>query len=262
MKLLLFTIALLAGLLNGISQGKKLISVKSESPIVFAGVDRPGDLFIILDNGRIRKYNKDGKMIGETAPSIRPALFDTGDGTMSFAYFHERQEMVFFSPDMSVRNTVPVHPEFAIKPWLVCPSRNEVWILDSSDVSLKKTKDRISTIAYDVDWTKGETVSVNNITYMKEYYNFLFVLEKNKSIHILNNLGNHVKKIKLEKADAFHFMGEELYYLEGSTLEFVDLFTAETRTVQLPTTPRLALITDERMMLITGSQVDFYDYHP
>ena len=258
----LLLIALIAIPLMSNGQEKLLKTVPLNGKISFAGVDRPGDLYVVMADGWIRKYDGNGTEIASRKFNTAPTLFDAGDGTRSFAYFRKQQEIVYLSHDMSDADVRPVNPEFAISPWLVCPSRNELWILDSADMSLKKTSGRGTAIAYDVPWTVHKPRSPESITYMREYLNFLFVLRQDSGIYQFNTLGKAINHVNAPKLNWFNFYGEELYYsrdLTGSAqLHFIDLYTKETRDSKMQSI-QYAFLTEERFLVVTVTGIEFYE---
>lgn len=254
----LFVLLLAATSLH--AQQKPFAVVELMDKVVFATIDRPGDLYVSTTSGEIRKFDKDGKLLGTLRlPPLD--LFEAGDGTRSFGFIRDKKQGVAIAYNLSAHQETAIHPEFAISPWLVCPSRNEQWILDSADVSLKKTKGNITAIAYESLWT-SKPPHVNDIVYMREYLNFLFILERGKGIHILNNLGKEIRKIEDTNVTSFNFLGEELYYLSGTAIRFIDLYTTESREITLPAQGLFALLTDERLIIVGERQVQYYVFKP
>ena len=96
----------------------------------------------------------------------------------------------------------------------------------------------------------------------REYQNFVFLLDKKEGIKIYNGVGSLIKTIPQSGLSYFNFIGEELYYLKGNTIQLFDLFTAETREIKLPESAYFALITDERLFLVRHKAVDIYEYKP
>jgi hypothetical protein len=232
---------------------KKVATVSMESMPVFAAVDRPGDLYVVLANNRLMKVDKSGLTINVvTLPSI-PTILDPKDGTRVFAYYHDTQSIESLTPDLSESTFTSLHPEFAVSASLVCPSKNELWILDAADFSLKKTRSNGSAIAYESAFRKTES------KYMREYLNFLFVLDS--GIHILNNLGKEINKLDVN-VPYFSFLGEEIYYPQGNSLVLVDLYTSEKRTLGLPHPARFAFLTDDRLILVDDKNIDFFEFTP
>lgn len=231
---------------------KKIATVKIEDQVAFAAVDRPGDLYVVLVTGKVIKYDKSGSVLGSRQFKNVPTIFDPRDGTRAFAYFRQTQMIESVAPDLSFSDPSPLHPEFAVNAWLVCPSKNELWILDSADFTLKKTREKGTAIAY-------ETPFGHSAVYMREYLNFLFVLDD--GIHILNNLGKEINKINVE-ASGFSFLGEEMYYSSGNTLQLIDLYTSEKRSIALPHKAQFTLLTDDRMILVDNKQIEFFEFKP
>lgn len=231
---------------------KKVASANVPNSISFAAVDRPGDLYVIMNNGEALKFDKNARQTGQRKFKAVPTIFDPKDGTRAFAYHRNTQTLESIAPDLSYADTSPLHPEFAISAWLVCPSKNELWILDSADLTLKKTKEKGNAIAYETSY--GRTAS-----YMREYLNFLFVADH--GIHILNNLGKEISKIDVN-VDDFSFLGEEIYFIQGNSLQLIDLYTSEKRSIDLPHPAKFAFLTDDRMILVSDKSIDFFEFTP
>jgi hypothetical protein len=232
---------------------KKIASVDLANPVAYAAVDRPGDLYVIMTNGDAIKLDKSGTQIGKKKFSSLPTIFDPKDGTRAFAYYRESQTIESIAPDLSFSDATPLHPEFAVSAWLVCPSKNEFWILDTADSTFKKTKANGTAIAYE---TSFET---NKAEYMREYLNFLFVLDN--GIHILNNLGKEIRTLHA-KVRYFSFLGEEIYYPSANSLRLIDLYTTEEREIPLPHPAKYAFLTDDRMILVGEKNVEFFEFKP
>jgi len=238
---------------------KKVASVDITGDVAYAAVDRPGDLYVIMTNGEALKFDKAGKQIGKKKFKSVPTIFDPKDGTRAFAYFRDTQTLESIAPDLSFTDSTPVHPEFAVSAWMVCPSKNEFWILDSADFSLKKTKGRGTSIAYESPFND---TNAENVQYMREYLNFLFILDKQKGIFIQNNLGKTIHKIESKELPYFSFLGEEIYYPSGNSLQLIDLYTTEKRQIALPYPAQFAFLTDDRMILVGNKKIEFFEFTP
>ena len=98
--------------------------------------------------------------------------------------------------------------------------------------------------------------------FVSQYQNFLFLLDPTTGIFVYNSLGKQIRKIPSAGLGHFNFLGEELYYKEEGKLKFLDLFTAETREMNLPTPTDFVLLTDERMIVATKDQVVIFEFTP
>ena len=255
-------VALLLVLVNGYAQQQKIRSVTFPEEVHFAAVDRPGDLYLVLKNGEIRKIDKDGALLGRRKFPSLPDLFDPRDGVLAFAYFRSSQILEYLAPDLSTSSSQMVPEQFAVRPWLVCPTKNEIWILDSADLQLKHTTGTLTAIDRELVWPEPSSASVSQLTYLREYQNFLFVLDRTRGVHVLNPLGKIIKTLGQPGMPHFHFLGEEFYYHTQRGLLLTDLYTAEERTLPLPYACDFALLTDERLFIVSGKKLEVFTFTP
>jgi hypothetical protein len=97
---------------------------------------------------------------------------------------------------------------------------------------------------------------------MREYQNFVFLLNPRKGLYIFNSLGNHLRTVGGPGIANFNFLGEELYFLRNGKLEFFNLFTTETREMNVDPIYTNALITDERLILFAPLTIDIFAIRP
>jgi hypothetical protein len=103
-------------------------------------------------------------------------------------------------------------------------------------------------------------MNIRDITSMREYQGFIFMLVKGTGIVIFNGMGKIIRTIEEKGISSFNFLGEELYYKVKGNLSFFDLFSTETRIVKLPAPCELAVASDEYLYLINGKVVDIYPF--
>ncbi len=227
MRLLFFVIGFL---LSQVAAGQHLpLTVNVDHDIIWAGIDRAGDLFIVLANGTIQKLDKSGKKIGSHKFNTPPTLLDPLDGVQSFFYFREGQRYGTMSYDFSTINEKVLDPAFAVSPWLVCPALRELWILDSADFSIKKTAQNSMTISLESTLKHLPEKKMTDYLGLREYQNYVFLLDKSAGVHMFNPLGRYVRTLGAPGMNYFNFLGEELYYSAGKDLVFIDLYTGERR---------------------------------
>ena len=245
-----------------LSAQNKKITIETSSEIVWAGVDRPGDLFLVLKTGEVQKFNKSGKKIGSHGFKGSPTLFEPMDGVQSFFYFREEKLFGNLSSDFESVTQHPLDPAFAIAPWLVCPTLHELWILDSIDFTIKKTKMNSATISLEGALKHLPNKKITDYLYMREYQNYLFLLDKNEGIHMFNSLGNYVKTMGEKDISSVGFLGEEIYYTKSNVLILIDLYTNEKRSLPLSVACRSALVTDDTLYAVASNSVTILDFKP
>jgi hypothetical protein len=262
MKILVSTFLVLSTSMSGLTQDKIKTLTLSDS-ILYVAIDRPGDLYAITKHGQIQRFDPNGKLTllykGEKAPT----LFDPRDGARLFAYYRDDQHYEFLNPSFKATASYKIDPSFAIQPWLLCPSGDyKLWILDKADNSLKKINIRASEVELEVMVDSSLIKDATVFRTMREYQSFVFLLDPAQGILIFNNLGQHIRTISQPGLRSFNFLGEELYYLRGSNLEFFNLFTAEKRQLAIKAGYTESLLTDERMILISPDHIDIFAFRP
>ena len=239
------TVLLLLGQLT--SSGQPLpITVTFSADIVWAGVDRPGDLFVVLATGEVQKIDKTGKRIGTHKFEAPPTLLDPLDGVQSFYYNRRTNQYGNMSYDLTSVTQYVVDPAFAIQPWLVCPALRELWILDSADFSIKKTAQNSMVISLETALQHLPRKQMTDYTFMREYQNYVFLLDKSAGVHVFSPLGKFVKTMGEPNLSYFSFLGEELYYVSGKDIVLIDLYTNEKRTIPSAADSRFVLFIDDR----------------
>jgi len=150
----------------------------------------------------------------------------------------------------------------AIDPWLMCVSGDyNFWVLDAADISLKKINASSGTVTTDAKIAE-QPDDISSYVYLREYQGFVFVLHKKKGVLIFSGLGRLLKVVGESDLSHFNFLGEELYFQTGNTINFFNLFTAETRELHLKQTGQFVLLTDERLYIIQKNSIDFFEISP
>jgi hypothetical protein len=248
---------LLQLLTSSFLHAQTLIATIAVDDVQSAYVDRPGDLYILQKNNTLKKFDKEGKLLSEQVFQKAPTLFDPRDGARAFIYDQEKQQGSFYSEETKQNFTIEL--QYAIEPFLVCASGDHnIWIVDRSDWSLKRVNPTQSKVITEASIDQKQFNKTPEFLFIREYQNFLFLLEKNTGILIFNSLGNQIKKIPVTGISYLNFLGEELYYKKDDKLYFYDLFDASERQAPVDPACRFALVTDISTFLIYESKVNFF----
>lgn len=245
------------------SAQEKIKTLTLSDTIVGVAVDRPGDFYAITVSGQIQRFDKHGKLsLLYKAPAM-PTIFDPRDGARLFAYYRSEQRYDYLSPSFNITASFKIDPSFAIQPWLICPSGDhKLWILDNADHSLKKVDVRESEVEVEVVVDPTRTGNPQAFTAMREYQNFVFLLNPRKGLYIFSSLGTHLRTVGGPGISNFNFLGEELYFLRHGKLEFFNLFSTETREMKVDPDYTGALLTDERLILFSPLTIDIRPIRP
>lgn len=238
---------------------QKIKRIDAADTIVFATVDRPGDLYIVTNRARIQKFSADGNLISEYKAGPAPTLFDARDGSRLFAYFRNDQQYAYLNPAFEVTAKHAVDPSLAIKPWLVCASGDHnIWILDAEDKSIKRVN--VATSGVDAEIRLTDVSGEQRLTYMREYQGFLFLLDLDKGIRVFSSMGKPLMVLGSPGLKSFNFFGEELYYAAGNRLILFNLFNAQTRELPLAKKSEIILMTDIRLFYLQGSTIEIQSF--
>jgi hypothetical protein len=176
-------------------------------------------------------------------------------------YYKKAQEFAWLSPDLSTNPFQTIDSSIAIEVALICPSGDQnIWVLDDADLGLKKVNLSDSRVL--TEFSISDQFKENGFTLMREYQNFLFLLDPKTGIVVYNSFGKQIRKIQETGLTYFNFLGEELYYKKDNQLKFLDLFTAETREITIPAPSEFVLLTDERIIIINKNQVEIFEFIP
>ena len=237
---------------------QKRITAIDITDVASAYVDRPGDLYILHTDNKISKFDTLGMPIANLSFEQSPTVFEPRDGARMFIYFADTKKGSFFSPETKQEFTIQNH--FAIEPILATSSGdNHVWIVDKADWSIKRFDPKTSKIVAEALINKTQFEGEPKIVAIREYQNFLFVLERNTGILIFNSLGKQIKKIEGKKIPYFNFLGEELYYIKDDKLIFYDLFDGTTREEVADTKALYTLLTDARKYIVYTNRIDVFE---
>lgn len=242
---------------------KRIGTVAVDAEILFASVDRVGELYLITTGDQIQKFDTNGKLLSVYRKGPVPTLFEPRDGSRLFAFYRKDRDIRYLSPSFETDAILRIDSAFVIDPWLACSSGDhDVWILDAADRTLKKISPRTSAMPVDVKFPEALSIDFSDIDFMREYQGFLFLLERKKGIHVFNGIGRWIKTVPAPSLPYFNFLGEELYYPAANKLVFVNLFSGEQRQMPISKPFKTALATDERLFLIQKNSADFFEFKP
>ena len=233
------------------AQVPKKLKELSLKNIENVSVDRLGDLFIIFKNGVIKKYDANGKELAVLKKGKLPTLIEPWYHPNIFAYHRITQQRIFYDHNLQSPQVEEMDPSIAVNAFLVCPTNdNKLLVLDQADWSIKKVNPSTSKVVseFNIDTTG---LSKPLFTYLREYQNLIFLLDKYSGIFIFSNLGKKINHLKCTIQN-FGFYGEELFYLVDDRVIFFDLYSEKTREVKVEP-GKFVIVTDERIFLVKAN---------
>jgi len=226
-------------------------------------IDRLGNFYLVVKKSIVKKYDTDGNFMAEfsNADAYPITLLEPWNPLRIFVYCREQQKIVLLDHHLELLQTVSIEPSLAVEPYLVSPSVNNFWILDKADYSLKKIDFKTSRVLEEVS-VKLVAEAEHDFTFLREYQNQLFLIDRKAGIDILSNLGKAIHTFPVRNARYLGFLGQEIYYLENGTIHFYDLYSEDRHELAVDPSAQFVLLTDERMVLIKKSSVEVWEYKP
>lgn len=229
-------------------------TITFQDSIIYAGVDRTGELYVLTSKGDVSRYDQLGHLTGSFHFNEAPALFEPLDGVLTFWMAPDRRQYGMLNSTLTETTRLEIDPSFAVTPHLICPSLKELWILDGADLSLKKTRMKSSAIFLESALKHLPDKKASDYTYLREYQNYLFLLDRQAGVHMLNGIGRLVRTMGRPGMLSFSFLGEEMYYIDQNKLVLIDLYTGEQRSFDLPVQGvRFALLNDDHLFAVGRS---------
>lgn len=232
-----------------------------EAP-VSVSIDRTNHIYLGGNKGNIYKFDDSGELLLSFSPQKQGNIknVEAWSTLNTFVFYEGLQEFSFLDRFLTLITTQKFDREVYAR-LATISSDNNLWVFDDQDYSLKKIN---------LNYFEADILTpLNNIVsgdfqgkHLREYQNFVFLSDAAQGIYVFDNFGNFIKKLPFESISYFNFSKNELYFLTGSTLTFYDIYSAETRFIELPTPTEksydFALIAENRLFMISGSSLDIY----
>ncbi len=227
-------------------------------------IDRLGNIYALLENQTINKYDTDGVWMASFSNLERVEIsqVEPWNPLSVFIYSSSVRKIELLDRSLIRQERIAVDQSLAIEPALACPSsNNSYWLFDKTDLTLKKIDLKNSAVSLQIDLNKIARPVKPDFTALREYQNMIFLLDPATGIEIFSIIGKRIHKIEASGLSYFGFLGQELYYLEGGNLKFYDLYTEETHQLLVGNTTQ-ALATDERLILVQAESIEVYEFKP
>lgn len=227
-------------------------------------IDRLGNPYAVFTNLSISKYDTDGKFQGTFANSEKKSItqLEPWNPLRVFIYSKETQEIILLDRSLLQQEKIKIDASLGIEPLLASPSNNNsYWLLDGSDLTLKKIDYKNSEVTLEISLNKFNRSLSSDYVFLREYQNMIFLLDEKTGIEIYSIVGKQINKIEAAGLSSIGFLGQELYYLEDGNLKFYDLYTEETHQFSVGNVKQV-LATDERLILLKGEVMKVYEFKP
>ena len=263
-----FALNLILAVSSAYSQEMDFVyDIELHAKIENVSVDINGNIYLVSDKGLIYKYSSMGDSLMAFSPRKNAAisLIEAGSGLRIFVFYQDLQEYILL--DRYFRSS----PHYSFNPAPIgfaalatISTDNNLWLLDQTDFSLKKYN--ILTNILEIETPLDLIIDTDNfnISFMKEYQNFLFVSDPQLGLFMFDNIGNYKKKIPVKGIEYFNFSGDRMYYMKDGYLTFMNLYNGALTGIPLPSKGKFnfALVNGDKVYLISDHSLKIYEIIP
>lgn len=233
-----FFLLLLFLSLQGKAQELSVATSISTPPATAVSVDRKGDFYLAFNTGTLSKYDANGLETLNFSPARlgRITLIDAWNPLRLFLFYEELQSILILDRFLTqtVGYDLSAGEAFGfIK--LACPSQDHTfWLIDESYKGLIKYDPMAKQVVFKMPFNNAIPVD-SGVLYMREYQNLLFVSLSGGGLVYFDNFGNYLGKIGTREAVRFFgFLKNQVYFLQGRVLQYVELYREEIKEFRLP----------------------------
>ncbi|WP_159437404.1 hypothetical protein [Hymenobacter daecheongensis] len=227
-----------------------------------ASLDRRGNLYVADEQDNIHQYGADGQQLNVYSPPQpgHTAQIEAWNTSKILVFYDDRQQVLlldrFMAPITQVRLTDFMDGQ--IRTATLAPD-DRLWLFNESDLTLRQfdpTPQRL-TLSTPLDLIIGR--SKPDFSFLRQYQNNLYLLDRTSGVFVFDNLGNYRKKLPFTGLSTIGFRGDELYYLTEGKVSFFHLYTLAERTLPLAVAGvRQVLLGEQYAYLLTTAGILVY----
>ena len=214
-------------------------------------------------NGTLYKYDSLGKLINTYSPPKRSkvALLEADRMMNIFLFYENFQEYVFL--DRFFNQTQPLslpRDRVGFARVATVALDNNLWLFDDLDFSLKKFNTRFQNIDITTPLNLILDASEYEITFLREYQNQLYVVDKNSGILVFDNLGNYKTKLPFKGVNWVGFLNNEIYFVQNEELVLYDLYTYKEKRISMPVKTDFVLLFEHKAYFPVENKILIYTF--
>ncbi|AKQ44740.1 hypothetical protein TH63_02445 [Rufibacter radiotolerans] len=200
-------------------------------------IDRFDRLYLSDARQNIIQLDTLGKVINTFSPPIqgRVAMAEAWSPAKITVFYEDRQRVQLLDRFLTPLGLADLreYTQGTIRAATLAAD-DRLWLFDETTFRLLKIDTRVNQIVYENPLELLLARQQQDVTFLREYQNKLYMVDRLSGIFVFDNMGNYQKKIALPNLTYVGFLGDELYYLSGNQLHFQHLYNFKTRTVALP----------------------------
>ena len=233
--ILLFSISL-SFMINAQALRKLHEFKPAEAPVAIS-IDRNGKLYFGSQDGVVSRYDKEGNLEFNNAPSKRYkiTLIEAWQGLKTFVYSAPFQEYIFL--DRFFNNSEFYHVEKndlrSFDGLATIENDQTLWAFNTESQTLRKIDLFNNEVIFDNQLNLTLDIDEIDPEHIRVYQNLVFISEKDHGIAIFDNLGGFLDFIPKKGIAYFSFNKNEIILYDGKSLQLIDIYKKTKREIAL-----------------------------
>lgn len=249
---------------TGKAQEWQLIkTTQLETSCELSSKDRNNNLYIADLRGSIYQYDQQGNQLNlySTKQLGQIYLLESWQGLRTFAFYQDLQEYLITDRFLSNERTYQLPPNSYIRLATLSQDLN-LWTLGEDNLLLRKINTTDQSIMIENQWSSDFAGEDLNVTYLKEYKNRLYLLDRGQRVIVFDNFGNYITVIEAEGVQTISFTDSYLWANQVDSVLKIGLNSLEREAIDLPTNADQLYVINGVYYLITENQLSLYNYKP
>ncbi len=240
-------------------------SFTTKNKITDVTCDRYFNLYFADVRQNIFKYSAEGDSLLGFSSTITNDVYmmEAWSSLKVFVFYRDIQQFMLLDRYLTNQSTYAINVASGFARMATISADNNIWLFDDTDFSLKKFNLQFTQQSLKTPCDLLLDAVDYDITFMREYQNLLFVVDKNYGVLVFDNMGNYKKKIPFKGLDFVSFYNNELYFVKGNKVVFFDLYDFDIREVAIPASLNkinYVMVGDKYFYFFENNKVHLYKY--
>ncbi|MFN3315576.1 MAG: hypothetical protein ACK40K_02105 [Raineya sp.] len=226
-----------------------------------------GHIYIADRQGNITQYNAKGDSLLRYAPT-QPAsihILEAWKGLKILLFYKDLQSYTWLNRFLvATQNKILQNEQIGFVRLLTYAADGNLWLFDDQDFSLKKYQPDQNKVLLTTPCDLLFSPKNYQISFLREYQNQVFLVDKNFGIFIFDNFGNFKKNLHIRNINFITFLGDYVTYIQENTLYLQNLYKGHQLKIILPIEHHYKdffLISQTHIYLFTSSKMLIYAYY-
>lgn len=196
--------------------------VTVDNAILFSQ-DRYNNIYYITETQDVKKWS-DQKLIYSSPKRKKITHIEAWNTAKIFLFSREFQEYTILDRYLTELSTKTFNmDEVGFADFATMALDGNIWLIDNTNFSLKKISISTNTTMLTTNLNLIIPQVENEVIFMKEYGNFLYVCTQHNGILVFDNLGTYKKKISYDGVAFLAFKDDVMYFTQNNETIYFDL---------------------------------------